>query len=373
MRMLTKLAAHAESGSPDARPLADAALREQVTRLQANWSLEDPNPESYSRVLQHLAVRTGIEDADPVESASFDLDPLRVLQMSLESGTMGPLVLRAVDRAVGLGQVPSVLDLLSARPERAEPVHEAVLARLVEPATLKVLLDQEPIDIDSLDSLLPHMTKEGYELLLDALASADNRATRRKLIDRLTRTAPDLGLAIAARLRDDRWYVQRNMLVLLDRSGRVPPGFSPAPWTVHEDPRLRSEAMAIATALADPDPRVLGLGLAAIQEDVPPAHADRVLAIAEDAQADDEVRLLAIAALANLKDARAMRVLTGLVDGGRTLLGRQRLASKTPAMLAALRALAARETGPGKAAALLALAGESSDADVREAARRQGA
>ncbi len=55
VRMLSKLAMHAELGSELARPRADAELREQVSRLLVDWHLEDPNPESYGRVLQHLA------------------------------------------------------------------------------------------------------------------------------------------------------------------------------------------------------------------------------------------------------------------------------------------------------------------------------
>ena len=47
VRMLSKLALHAEMGSDLARPRADAELREQVSRLLENWELKDPNPEAY--------------------------------------------------------------------------------------------------------------------------------------------------------------------------------------------------------------------------------------------------------------------------------------------------------------------------------------
>ena len=55
VRMLSKLALHAELGSDLARPRADAELREQVSRLLENWELQDPNPEAYGRVLQHIS------------------------------------------------------------------------------------------------------------------------------------------------------------------------------------------------------------------------------------------------------------------------------------------------------------------------------
>ena len=55
VRMLTKLATHAERGTEHTRPRADIELREQVGRLLEDWRLEDPNPEAYGRVLEHLA------------------------------------------------------------------------------------------------------------------------------------------------------------------------------------------------------------------------------------------------------------------------------------------------------------------------------
>ena len=55
VRMLTKLATHAERGTELTRPRADIELREQVGRLLEDWRLEDPNPEAYGRVLEHLA------------------------------------------------------------------------------------------------------------------------------------------------------------------------------------------------------------------------------------------------------------------------------------------------------------------------------
>src|SRR6185503_1531534 len=55
VRMLTKLATHAERGSDLTRSRADLELREQVGRLLEDWRLEDPNPEAYGRVLEHLA------------------------------------------------------------------------------------------------------------------------------------------------------------------------------------------------------------------------------------------------------------------------------------------------------------------------------
>src|SRR5216683_5923971 len=55
VRLLSKLAAHAEAGAAPVRPQADAALREQVQRLLAGWTLTDPNPGAYGAALQRMA------------------------------------------------------------------------------------------------------------------------------------------------------------------------------------------------------------------------------------------------------------------------------------------------------------------------------
>ena len=301
--------------------------------------------------------------------------------MSLESGASGPLVDRAVDEAVALGQTAALVGLVLAPPQGAEVATKEVLARLVQPSNLSALLTSEPLDIESLDSLMPFITPEGYEGVLDALASAESRATRRKLLDRLAKAPCDLSAAVGARLNDERWYVQRNMLVLLERFGRVPESVSIAEWTNHEDPRIRSEAVrlqltlpderdeAIRTALWDVDPRVIRVGLAAIAQTCEPDMASQVAYLAVARDLDEEIRLTAVAVLGRISDPSALEALVSLADGGRTLFGRQRLAAKTPVLVAVIRSLAGRWSVDTRAAAMVALAAATSDPELVEAAR----
>src|SRR5438105_3124634 len=55
VRMLSKLAAHAEGGAAEVRPQADAALRDQVRQLLQGWTLTDPTPGAYGAALQRMA------------------------------------------------------------------------------------------------------------------------------------------------------------------------------------------------------------------------------------------------------------------------------------------------------------------------------
>ena len=381
LRMLSKLAAHTDEATSMAQPMAGEGLREQIERLLSDWTLEDPNPESHRQLLQQFAIAARGAGRAATGRSLEGHDSLRIVQMSLESGASGPLVDRAVDEAVALGQTAALVGLVLAPPKGAEVATKEVLARMVQPSNLSALLTSEPLDIESLDSLLPFKTPEGYEGVLDALASAQSRATRRKLLDRLAKAPCDLSAAVVARLKDERWYVQRNMLLLLERFGRVPEGVSIAEWTNHEDPRIRSEAIrlqltlpderdeAIRTALWDVDPRVVRVGLAAIAQTCEPDVANQVAHLAVARDLDEEIRLTAIAVLGRISDPSALEALVSLADGGRTLFGRQRLAAKTPLLVAVIRSLAGRWSVDKRAAAMVALAAATSDPELVEAAR----
>ena len=379
VRMLTKLSAHAEAGHDTARPAADSALREQVQSLLSEWDLADPNPEDYRRMLEYLA--TSQVDPDGRSTAADDLKALRLVQMSLEVGTSGPLVDRAITTCLKEGGAQPLVALLEQAPPEGSEAADRVRARLTQPLAIGTIASREPLDEASLDYLMPSLSHDGYGTLLDVLASSASRVTRRKLLDRLAATALDVVPLVASRLEDDRWYVQRNMLLLLGRMGRVPEGFLLTRWTAHADARLRTEALrlqmslrgqrelALKAAFSDADPRVVRVGIGAVQQGCPPRVLPFLAGLAHVEQVPEDLRVLAVQALANTRDQAALDALIGLVDGGRNLFGRQKLAPKSAVVLAALRGLAGAWGKHTKAAALLGLAAVSTDDDLRDAVR----
>ncbi len=385
VRMLSKLAVHAELGQDHVRPLADEALREQVGSLLTGWELADPNPDGYGKVLQHLARKAPVETDVRMVSGDDELDPLRIVQMSLEVGDFGPIVDRAMDRVIGDGRFGAVLPLLTSPPAGGEAAAERLRAKLGAPSSIAVLAAHEPLDVEALDQVFPLISLEAYEALLEALVMSSNRSTRRRLLDRIAHTELDVGPLIVARLQDERWYVVRNMLVLLQRLSRAPHRFSPAPWARHPDPRVRYEAIllqlslpterdaALRSALEDFDPRALRLGVMAVQLECPSSVVPLVTRVALNVKVIEELRVLAIRALGRSSDSRALDALLHLVDGGRTLLGRPKLAPPTAVCLAALRALSEGWPNDQTAGPLLAIATASADPEVRQAAaRREG-
>ncbi|MGH9257849.1 MAG: hypothetical protein ACRD3C_25090, partial [Vicinamibacterales bacterium] len=140
VRMLSKLATHAELGQEHVRPLADGALREQVDRLLSGWMLDDPNPDAYGKVLQHLATIAS-PDACRGEDlrAVHEADPLRIVQMSLEIGGSGPIVERAIDRAIDDGDIRSVRRLLASLPPGCGAAADTLTSKLRGPRTIATL------------------------------------------------------------------------------------------------------------------------------------------------------------------------------------------------------------------------------------------
>jgi hypothetical protein len=375
VRMLSKLAQHAEQGTAEVRPQADEALREQVRDLLQGWTLDDPNPDAYGHALHRMAAASPAaqQRSETIQTA----EPLRILQTAIEAGVLGFGAWRAVERLVAEGGVGRLVEALEASPTGAVvPVWDRVTA----PDVVRQLAGTEPPDFATLDRVLPRLAVAAFEPLLDVLGASESRTTRRGLLDRLTRAPRELGPVIAARLSGAiPWYVARNLLLILDGLPSLPDGFSTAAFIYHDDARVRREALKLALripaerevallgALRDPDPRIVRLALTAALEHCPPAALQFVTQVAHDPAIPSELRVLAIKVLGRAGNAAALTALLQLVDGGTNWLGRPRLASRSLEVLAALMALSAGWRNDGRVAALLALARSSNDPDVRNA------
>jgi hypothetical protein len=383
VRMLSKLAQQAEHGTPEARPQADDALREQVRDLLQGWTLDDPNPDAYARALHRMAatVPSPLPHSDHRKAA----EPLRILQTAVETGVLGFGAWRAVEQLVDDNRIGLLVDVLDASSDAGRPPVRADVTplwdRVTAPQVVRQLTAGDPPDFSTLDRLLPRLHAEGFEPLLDALAASASRTTRRGLLDRLSRAPRELGDVVALRLAADApWYVVRNLLLILDGLPDLPPGFSAAAYIEHADVRVRREALKLALklpaererallgALRDADARLVRLALTGALEHCPPAALPLVTQVVQDATLASELRVLAIKVLGRAGNRSAIGALMQLVDGGTNWLGRPRLAARSLEMLAALMALGAGWHNDGKAAALLSLAAASGDPDVRNAA-----
>ena len=381
MRMLSKLAAHAEQGATQARSLADHALRDQVRSLLTGWDLADPNPAAYGAALQRMS-QAGPTQVAPMERMHA-AEPERLVQMSLEVNAVGPHVYRACTELVNSGRLPQLIDLLEQAP--GTEAAEALWNSAVSQDTVRWLLQNEPADFATVDRLLPRLGREAAEPLLDALADSEVRATRRAILERLVRLGPVLGQSITARLSDERWYVKRNLLTLLDLLPEPPPGFSALQWLGDADPRVRLEALklglkspaerdrVITRGLEDKEQRIVRVALSAASQGVPADAVPHVVAVVNNRTLPSDMRVPAIRLLGAARSPQALETLLALADGGRTLLGRRRLPPKSRELLTALRALASGWQSEPRAMEVLLVAAVSSDTQIRAATDPAGA
>ncbi len=379
VRMLNKLAAHADGGPPAARVLADTGLRDQVRRLLAGWELEDPNPTPYGAALQRMSQTHRV--ADPAHAPVMFTEATRLVKMSLELGAPGPMVARAVENLVATGRLAELLDVLAAAGTEGDTgaTAEALRRQVATPERVRLLLRVDQPDVELLDRVLAITGAAAADELLDALAVTESRTMRRVLLERLGRFGATIAPQVRARLDDGRWFVVRNLLGLMEEWPEYPADFSATPYAIHADHRVRRQALklqlrlpaerdqAVAAALSDPEAMVVGWGLRAVQGQIPPALVPLVARHAVAGAADD-VRPLALKALGRCRDRMALESLLKATEGGRTLLGRAKLAPKSRDLLAALRALADGWAQAPEAAEVLARAAQSDDPDIRAAA-----
>jgi hypothetical protein len=379
IRLLTKLAFQAEKGSQSVREEADLALREAVRQLVDNWSLDDPNPAPYTKVLERLARNPAA--AAPAEE-EHPSEAIRIVQMSLETDTIGDTVWAALEELVREGQASDAVKMVE-DPNVAEDIQEHYWTHLATPANMRILLNNEPRDTEVVELLLERMGMAAAEPMLESLEVADNRTMRRRLLTRLGRLGPAIGPMLVERLPSSPWYVQRNLLALLGSLPEIPADFTPGPYVENDDPRVRREAVklmlripgqrdeAILAALGDDDDANVRLGLGAALEGCPTAAVPRLMVLLNDRRLSHEIRAMAIRTLGTIRTpaTRDWLVAHALTKGG--WFRRRRLLPRSPELLAVIGALARGFRADANAQLVLRLASESGDPAIRKAGTGQ--
>lgn len=378
VRLLSKLAVHAETGADVVRPQADAALRDQVRRLLEGWTLPDPNPGAYGAALQRMARTAPIAPA--ARADSHITEPDRIVAMALEIDTVGPRLDTAVDQVISEGRLERLLDALDGVTVE-NGATAAVRKRLATVDVVRRVASREPVDFKTLERIVPLVGDGAAAPLLDGLATSESRGTRRGLLAQLAKMGQAIAPTVIARLEDPRWYVTRNLLTLLEEIG-APSGFSAVPYMRHTDARVRLQAVklqlklpegrdeALVAGLADQDPRTLrlALGLAIAVQRCPDGAVGLVVGRATDRTLPTDLRVLAIRALGYATTPVALETLLQLTSAGRSIFGREKLPPRSPELLVALAALASGWQANPRARARLARAAASTDREIRHAA-----
>jgi len=378
MRLLTKLSDFAEQGPPIAQLEADNALREQVQHMVENWDIADPNPDAYTRTLAGLSGRSKTLGSNA--QTSYPPEPVRIVQMALEVDAVGVPFWRAVAELLEANDVTTLVSLLEETP--GDNLAAGALWRyLTTPDQVRRLLAHDNVELPALDPVFDRMDPLTLApLLMDALIESASRSTRVGAFKRLSAMPlPVIESRIALGLNDERWYVRRNMLALLNEMGAYSDAVAPGSLARQSDPRVRREALelwmrnprerdlALCVALVDADERALRVAVAEAQKGVPESAAPLIARRALEPLPPD-LRSALLRLLRGQHHSLAFDTLMRTASAGRTPFGRYRLAAKSPELLAALSVLADTWSANSKAAALLARARRAADPEIRAAA-----
>jgi hypothetical protein len=284
VRMLSKLAVHADEGAPLGRAAADGALRDSVHKLITDWTLEDPNPDGYRHALEEMALAAPVfqtgDDAYPCE-------PERLLAMGIEIERLGDPVWRALTALQAADDITPLLDMLDGAPEGW--IREALWFYVATPDTLARQLERPEPNLAVVKRLVARMKLAAAPALLDALESADERQLA-AFTDLLVGMGADIGPQVAAWLDGARANQQRALLSLLAKLGTMPDGFDLPTYAQHPEASVRREALralirdaarrdeAIAAGLGDSDERIVRMALGTAMQNCPPKAARALIA-----------------------------------------------------------------------------------------------
>ena len=377
-RLLSKLATHADSGSVTMRQNADSALRDNVEELIEGWQLDDPNPEGYTLILDQMAASSPVFSAEDVEADEDEevSGALRLLEMSVEVNTYGPLVDRAVAELMSVGKTSFVLQMLDDAPPGGA-VAEHLTAHVTNPNQIRRLLTQADVDEDDLRALTDRIGPPAVEPLLEVLSESDSRHIRRKVIAVLAELGPAVGERALTRLEDSRWFVIRNILVLFRLMETTPEGFDAYRFATHSDRRVRREAFPIAVsqpdlrdrtlanALVDVDERMVYMALQQLRSGVPETLVPTVVKRVINGERSAELQSLGARTLGPSKSPLALDTLIRMSTDGKTILRRYRISSGEPEVLAALSMLAEHWAEDPKAKGVISEARRSKSPEIR--------
>lgn len=375
MRMLNKLAVHAEEGVGNQAAIADVALRQQVTQLMDGWTLEETDPEAYRAALDRLAAR------DPVVRVTDEVTPVepsRVIAMGLEIGTMGMGMWPAIEEMIARGEIDTVMDLVERAPQPW--MGEALWAAIATPAHLDALTRRTPFPLGSIERLVDRMGVAAVPVLIDALEAVTEVADAERYLALLERVGAPGAQGIVTHLSAVRWPTLRTLLRLLGRHPTWTSLYNPSEWLGHPDPGVRREVirqllrdpqhvgLVMASALVDPDEGIVRLALAAAMTNCPREVASVLKVRADDETMSTEMRALSVRAVASHQAPDTPTWLSGRVLRAARLLRRASLQPTTPELLAAVEGLAVHWATHPAGREVLTLAAASADPAVKAAA-----
>ena len=373
LRLLTKLAYYGEGATGQDTSDTDDALREVVHDLVDDWQLADPRPEAYAGTLGQLTRATA--GRSPEGARPYFAD--RLVMMGLELEMMGRMVVLALQELRG-SRLSEVLGLLEAAADDNR-VAQAMWSQVATAETLARALDNGAPEFDTIDRLLPRVGLGAAGPLLDALVASSDPAVRVEFGRRLVHMGSVIAGAVVSRLEAGGPDATAALLAILNELGVHPHGLALEPFFDHSAPTVRAEAYRLAArsgreveamirfALAETDPRLLAIGLAASDRVLPLEVGAMLQPLVSNPDLPVQLRVKAVQALSRCRDESALDALLRVATRRRWLV-RRTLAPPDPVVLEALQCIRAEYRHLPKARDLLEEAERSEHRSIRIAA-----
>jgi len=378
LRMLSKLAHHPSSGGP--REKTDPTIRDVMRRLVDDWSLDDPNPEAYRKVLENIS--SSRSNGDSASNAvPTECEPERMVQIAIEVGAMGPQVRAAMSALCKSGRASFLLDLVERAPDAdaGAPVWEFLLGERI----LDTLLGQQRVDFPLVGRFARRIGIPAVPSLIAATKGYEDAKIRVQFYDILESLGDGIGPAVSDGIAEAAPVVQRELIALLGRLSTLPANFSPSAQLVNPEALVRREVLrlllrdpsarneAVMAALTDPDDRVVFVGLTAVQEKCPPGAIDLIRQRVDRGELDSQLRTMGIRLVAQQKTPEVLDWLLRFVVSETRWSRRPRLRAATPEMLAALSVIASAWGDDPTTTPAIQLAEQSKDPEVRAKVARK--
>ena len=187
-------------------------------------------------------------------------------------------------------------------PAGRAPVVDNALAELVSPELIKAATSRSVAGRSELViEFLRILGSPALRRVTELLVAEEDGAARRHLIDLLANLATEDASPILASLSDERWFVVRNMVVILAKTG-LANAIEPVRQAVaHPDARVRVEALrglvaldnleaapTVVSALGDPEKRVRDSAVTLLRALESGAIEDRLLTTLREGATDGD-------------------------------------------------------------------------------------
>jgi hypothetical protein len=318
------------------------------------------------------------EAAEHFSSADTRLlaEPSRLIALGLELDLPAEAVMEAATRWARGSHLTDVLQLLD-HPGNPSHAREELTAAVLDEGLMARLLAEASPDWALAKRALAIIGAAGVVPVLDLLDRTSNRSTRRRLIDLLVGVGAEAEDPLVDRLSGATWHLARNILAVLGQLPELARVEETAPMLVHEDARVRLEALkvllqhastrqrAVTDAIESGEPALVRVAMASLGGHCPPELVAPILSVLSDE--DDDMVMHAIRLVGESGNPLVVTPLLDLVRERGGWFRRWRLAPTSPVMLSALSALARRWPNHRPVLPVLQRAARSNDEEILRA------